>query len=85
MATSYAGAVRNGSMAASRLHMQLGTQENMRQHGGSVDVFAATLGLNLPLILKPVCTENVVRIDLVTESHNHPGRWWRCYPFFSIC
>ena len=33
----------------------------------------------------PVCTENVVRIDLVTESHNHPGRWWRCYPFFSIC
>ena len=31
-----------------------------------------------------VCTENVVRIDLVTESHNHPGRWSRCYPFFSI-
>ena len=54
MATSYAGAVRNGSMAASRLHMQLGTQENMRQHGGSVDVFAATLGLNLPLILRPL-------------------------------
>src|ERR1700676_4599541 len=54
MATSYAGAVRNGSMAASRLHMQLGTQENMRQHGGGVDVFAATLGLNLPLILRPL-------------------------------
>ena len=32
-----------------------------------------------------VCTENVVRIDLVTESPNHPGRWSRCYPFFSIC
>jgi hypothetical protein len=30
-----------------------------------------------------VCTENVVRIDLMTESHNHPGRWWRCYPFFA--
>jgi Zn-dependent peptidase ImmA (M78 family) len=54
MATSYAGAVRNGSMAASRLHMQLGTQENMRQHGGGVDVFAAMLGLNLPLILRPL-------------------------------
>jgi Zn-dependent peptidase ImmA (M78 family) len=52
MATSYAGAVRNGSMVASRLHVQLGTQENMRQHG--VDVFAAMLGLNLPLILRPL-------------------------------
>jgi chagasin family peptidase inhibitor I42/uncharacterized protein DUF955 len=54
MATSYAEAVRNGSMAASRLHVQLGTQENMQPHGGSVDVFAATLTLNLPLILKPL-------------------------------
>jgi predicted secreted protein len=41
-------------MAASRLHMQLGTQEAMRRHGGSVDVFAATLALNLPLILRPL-------------------------------
>jgi Zn-dependent peptidase ImmA (M78 family) len=54
MAASYAEAVRNGSMAASRLHMQLGTQESMREHGGSVDVFAAAFGLNLPLILKPL-------------------------------
>jgi Zn-dependent peptidase ImmA (M78 family) len=54
MATNYAEAVRNGSMAASRLHVQLGTQEAMREHGGSVDVFAATLGLSLPLILKPL-------------------------------
>jgi hypothetical protein len=35
--------------------------------------------------VKPVCPENVVRIDLMTESHNHPRRWWRCHPFFSIC
>lgn len=54
MATNYAGAVRNGSMAASRLHMQLGTQDKMRQHGGGVDVFGATLELNLPLILRPL-------------------------------
>jgi Zn-dependent peptidase ImmA (M78 family) len=54
MAASYAEAVRNGSMAASRLHMQLGTQQSMREHGGSVDVFAAAFGLNLPLILKPL-------------------------------
>ena len=43
-----------GSMAASRLHMQLGTQEAMREHGGSIDVFAAMLRLNLPLILRPL-------------------------------
>jgi hypothetical protein len=30
-----------------------------------------------PLAFAPVCTENVVRIDLVTESPNHPGRWSR--------
>jgi hypothetical protein len=36
-------------------------------------------------LFSAVCTENVVRIDLVTESPNHPGRWSRCYPFFSIC
>ena len=54
MATSYAGAVRNGSMAASRLHVQLGSQKRMQQYGGSVDVFAATLELNLPLILRPL-------------------------------
>jgi len=54
MATSYAGAVRNGSMAASRLHLQLDTQARMRERGGGIDVFAATLGLNLPLILRPL-------------------------------
>jgi Zn-dependent peptidase ImmA (M78 family) len=54
MATNYASAVRNGSMAASRLHIQLGIQERMREHGGSIDVFAATLELNLPLILRPL-------------------------------
>jgi Zn-dependent peptidase ImmA (M78 family) len=54
MATNYASAVRNGSMAASRLHLQLGIQERMRDHGGSIDVFATTLELNLPLILRPL-------------------------------
>jgi Zn-dependent peptidase ImmA (M78 family)/predicted secreted protein len=41
-------------MAASRLHMQLGTQQKMVQHGGGVDVFAASLELNLPLLLRPL-------------------------------
>lgn len=54
MASSYSEAVRNGSMAASRLHLELNTQERMREHGGGVDVFAMTYELNLPLILRPL-------------------------------
>ena len=54
MATNYAGAVRNGSMAAARLHQQLATRESMQQSGGCIDVFAATAVLNLPVILRPL-------------------------------
>lgn len=36
-------------------------------------------------LLTLVYTENVVRIDLATESQNHPGRWSRCYSCFSTC
>jgi len=54
MAETYAGSVRNGSMAATRLHEALGTRERMQQHGGSVDVFDASLQLKLPLLLRPL-------------------------------
>ncbi len=54
MATNYASAVRNGSMAAARLHLQLGSREKMATHGGGVDVFAAGLAINLPLLLRPL-------------------------------
>jgi Zn-dependent peptidase ImmA (M78 family) len=54
MATKYASAVRNGSMAAARLHLRLGTKEMMRERGGSVDVFGASLAINLPLLLRPL-------------------------------
>lgn len=54
MATSYAGAVRNGSMAASRLHVELASKERMQAAGGSVDVFAASLAVGLPLLLRPL-------------------------------
>jgi Zn-dependent peptidase ImmA (M78 family) len=54
MATNYAGAVRAGSMEAARLHLQLGTRERMAETGGAVDVFDASLQLNLPLILRPL-------------------------------
>jgi Zn-dependent peptidase ImmA (M78 family) len=54
MAETYANAVRNGSMAATRLHEALGTRERMSQHGGSVDVFDTALQLKLPLLLRPL-------------------------------
>jgi hypothetical protein len=90
MATNYAGAVRNGSMAASRLHVQLGTQERMREQGGSVDVFEVTLGLKLPLLLRPldgllgayipdptgvlVTTERPLSIQRFTAAHDLRSR-----------
>jgi Zn-dependent peptidase ImmA (M78 family)/predicted secreted protein len=52
VATSYAEAVRTGSMAASRLHVQLGMREKMKARGGNIDVFTATLDLDVPLILR---------------------------------
>jgi Zn-dependent peptidase ImmA (M78 family) len=54
MATDYAEAVRNGSMAAARLHVQLGTEEQMQRQGGSVDIFDAALAVRLPLLLRPL-------------------------------
>lgn len=54
MATNYASAVRTGSMEAARLHQALGTREKMQEHGGSVDVFDASLQLKLPLLLRPL-------------------------------
>lgn len=54
MAADYPGAVRNGTMAAARLHVEAGTKEMMESHGGSVDVFTAALDLQLPLLLRPL-------------------------------
>jgi Zn-dependent peptidase ImmA (M78 family) len=54
MATNYASAVRNGSMAAARLHLQLRTKEKISKEGGSIDVFGASCAINLPLLLRPL-------------------------------
>jgi Zn-dependent peptidase ImmA (M78 family) len=54
MATNYASAVRNGSMAAARLHLQLATRERMQAEGGSVDVFGSSFAIHLPLVLRPL-------------------------------
>jgi IrrE N-terminal-like domain len=54
MATDYAGAVRNGAMAAARLHVEFDTKAKMQDQGGSIDVFDAALGVKLPLLLRPL-------------------------------
>lgn len=54
MAQDYAGAVRSGAMAASRLHRDLGIRDASDGAGGAIDVFAAIYQLDLPLMLRPL-------------------------------
>jgi Zn-dependent peptidase ImmA (M78 family) len=54
MADTYAEAVRNGTMAAARLHVQSGTRAAMQRLGGNIDVFGAAVGEHLPLLLRPL-------------------------------
>src|SRR5260221_7413765 len=54
MATDYAGAVRNGAMAAARVHVEFDTKAKMQDQGGSIDVFDTVLGVKLPLLLRPL-------------------------------
>ncbi len=54
MAHDYAGAVRAGTMAASRLHRELGVREAIEDFGGAIDVFGAINTLGLPLMLRPL-------------------------------
>lgn len=54
MATDYASAVRSGTMAAARLHRRLDLRRKLEAKGGSVDVFGAILGTDLPLLLRPL-------------------------------
>jgi Zn-dependent peptidase ImmA (M78 family) len=54
MADTYAEAVRNGTMAAARLHVQSGTRAALQGVGGNIDVFGAALNQHLPLLLRPL-------------------------------
>lgn len=54
MAATYETAVRNGTMAAARLHGQLGTRDLLEARGGCVDVFDAIRMVDLPLMLRPL-------------------------------
>jgi Zn-dependent peptidase ImmA (M78 family) len=54
MATTYVGAVRNGTMEAARLHVQLDTRNVMQAQGGGIDVFGSSFAVGLPLLLRPL-------------------------------
>lgn len=53
-AATYAGAVRAGTQAASRLHQRLGLRPAIEAGGGNVDVFGAIQAIDLPLLLRPL-------------------------------
>lgn len=53
-AADYAGAVRAGTMAASRLHRRLDLRKEVEARGGNVDVFGAIQSIDLPLLLRPL-------------------------------
>src|SRR3954452_16369995 len=51
----YASAVRKGTLAAARLHRDLGTEARVKHaSGGDVDVFDAVARLKIPLLLRPL-------------------------------
>lgn len=54
MADTYAEAVRNGTMAAARLHVEFGTRAATQQSGGNIDVFGAAVREKIPLLLRPL-------------------------------
>ncbi len=54
MADSYASAVRNGTLAAARLHQRLDLRQQIEGNGGNVDVFDAIQTVDLPLLLRPL-------------------------------
>ncbi|MDQ0138120.1 hypothetical protein J2T08_006065 [Neorhizobium galegae] len=54
MAPTYASSVRNGTLAAARLHAQLNLRGQVEAQGGGVDVFSAIQTVDLPLLLRPL-------------------------------
>jgi Zn-dependent peptidase ImmA (M78 family) len=52
--STYATAVRHATMAAARLHRNLGTEDRVTQEGGRVDVFEAAVRLEVPLLFRPL-------------------------------
>ena len=54
MSKDYRSAMRKGTMAAERLHRQLGSRQHIERDGGNIDVFDALVQLDVPLVLRPL-------------------------------
>jgi Zn-dependent peptidase ImmA (M78 family) len=50
----YAGAIRRATLAAARLHRDLGLQATAVRNNGRIDIFDVIARLNVPLILRPL-------------------------------
>ena len=50
----YASAVRQATLAAARLHRDLGSEAVLTRAGGNVDVFAVLAKLGVPMLLRPL-------------------------------
>lgn len=54
MNAAYRNAVRNGAMAAERLHRQLGSRRQVELGSPNVDVFGTIVHIGIPLVLRPL-------------------------------
>ena len=54
MAARFPGAVRRGTQAASRLHVQLNDRSETEERGANVDVFRAMARLGLAVLIRPL-------------------------------
>jgi hypothetical protein len=46
--------ILRGTREATRLHSELGMQEQIAEHGGRIDVFGTLFTSNVPLLFKPL-------------------------------
>jgi Zn-dependent peptidase ImmA (M78 family) len=68
MGGDYASAIRGGTIAAGRLHRELGLRERIKaQQGGNIDVFGSIVALDLPLLLRPL--KNLLGAYLRDPTH----------------
>jgi Zn-dependent peptidase ImmA (M78 family) len=50
----YTSAVRQATLAAARLHRDLGSEAGVTRAGGSVDIFGVVARLRVPMLLRPL-------------------------------
>jgi hypothetical protein len=52
--TNYASAVRRATMAAARLHRDLGSEAKLQREGGNIDVFEVVARMRVPMLFRPL-------------------------------